>query len=185
MKTVALLAMMLGTAAGDPRVDHVARALAAVRQLGPAGRDKLERDLHTAARARCHADAATPTPACLVDAAIATCGGDATCRAAADVVAANLRAETDWVDEPTRIRLVRTSTDYRAALSAELRRHHAALAAELALESTSSDANAIDQLCRERDRVVHACPAGDASCVPSVPWSRCVAALVWFVGGAG
>jgi hypothetical protein len=184
VKILAILAMMLGSAVADPRVDHVARALAAVEQLGAAGRDKLDRDLHAVARAKCHADAATPTPACLVEAATALCGGDATCRAAADVVAANLRAETDWVDEPTRIRLVRTSTDYRAALSAELRRHHAALAAELALESTSSDATAIDRLCRERDRIVHACPTEDASCVPSLPWSRCVAALVWFMAGA-
>ena len=29
---------------------------------------------------------------------------------------------------------------------------------------------AIDRLCAERDRAVHACMPGDAACVPSIPW---------------
>ena len=103
-----------------------------------------------------------------------------------------------WVDEATRFRLVRGSADYRAALAAELHRRHAALAAELVLSgtarsttpsgrpgdsATAGEAAAIDGLCVRRDRAIHACPPGDTACVPSLPWSRCVAALVWFIGG--
>src|SRR5262249_61765384 len=65
-----------------------------------------------------------------------------------------------------------------------LPRRYAVLAAELVLAGTTADdATAIDRLCAERDRALHACAAGDTACVPSLPWSRCVAALVWFVGG--
>jgi hypothetical protein len=182
------LAAAAGTAAAEPlpRVDHVAQALAAVRALGPDGRERLDRELYTATRAQCHADTSTPAASCLVAAARAACAGDpdrARCEAAADVVVTKLRAASWFVDEPTRIRLVRGSTDYRTALAAELDKRFAVLAAELVLAGAgTSDAAAIDQLCASRDRELHVCAAGDAACVPSLPWSRCVAALVWFVG---
>jgi hypothetical protein len=187
----ALLGLTAGAPAAEPlpRVEHVTRALAAVRGLGPEGRDRLDRELYVAARARCRADTvATPAVACLIAAARAACAADADrarCEAAADVVVTNLRASKALVDEGTRLRLVRGSADYRAALAQELRRRYAMLAAELVLHGASParEAAAIDELCAQRDREIHACAAGDAACIPSLPWSRCVAALVWFVGG--
>lgn len=191
------VAAVAARAAADPlpRTAYVARALAAVRSLGPAGCAELDRTLYDAARARCRADAGTPAASCLIDAARAACAGAADrarCEAAADVIATNLRGQTALVDDATRFRLVRGSADYRAALAAELHRRYAVLAAELVLAgpattsgsaTTGDDARAIDELCARRDRALHACQAGDAACVPSLPWSRCVAALVWFVGG--
>ena len=159
---------------------------AAVRELGPAGCAELDREIYTAARARCRADAGTPAASCLIDAARATCASApdrARCEAAADVIVTNLRGATALVDDATRIRLVRGSTDYHAALAAELHRRYAVLAAELVLGGAGGDARAIDELCLRRDRALHACEPGDTACVPSLPWSRCVAALVWFVGG--
>lgn len=178
MKRALLIIVVLAQPAAADRVAYLSRALAAVHSLAPAERDRLELDIYTAARTRCHADLA-----CLADAAAAACKGDATCEAAADVIAANTRAANDWIDEATRARLVRSSADYRIALAAELRHHFAALAAELALAG-GADAPAIDRLCRERDRTVHACRDDDATCVPSLPWSRCAAALVWFIGSS-
>jgi hypothetical protein len=174
-----------------PRVAHVGQALAAVRSLGPAGRDRLDRAIYEAARLQCRADAGAPTASCLITAARGVCAIDpdrARCEAAADVVVVNLRAATTLIDEATRFRLVRGSTDYHAALAAELRRRHATLAAELVLSGSGAggagpDAAALDGFCARRDRALHACQAGDPACVPSLPWSRCIAALVWFVGG--
>jgi hypothetical protein len=185
LAVVIVIAIVAGRAGADSfdRVGYVTRSLAAVQQLGAAGRDKLELDLYTAARTSCRAGSATPSIECLVEAATKRCKGDATCAAAADIVATNMRATNDWLDEPTRVRILRTSTDYRAALAAELRKRNAVLAAELALGGRADGAS-IDRFCRDRDRSVHVCEVGDPSCVPSVPWSRCVAALVWFVGGA-
>ncbi|HEY0992432.1 MAG TPA: hypothetical protein VGD80_35510, partial [Kofleriaceae bacterium] len=131
-----------------------------------------------------------PSASCVIAAARAACAADpdrSRCAAAADVIVTNLRAANAWVDEATRIRLVRGSTDYRVALAAELRRRYAALAVELVVGPEavgSGDAGGIDRLCMQRDRALHACEAGDAACVPSLPWSRCVAALVWFIGGS-
>ena len=175
-----------------PRAAYVARALAAVRGLGPAGSDELDRTLYNAARSQCHADTGTPTVTCLINAARAACAAAADrarCEAAADVAVTNLRGQTALIDDATRIRLVRGSADYRAALAAELRRRYAVLASELVVTGSGGggggdDAAAIDALCADRDRTLHACQPGDAACVPSLPWSRCVAALVWFVGGA-
>jgi len=177
------------SAAPEPRDAYVARALAAVRSLGPAGCAELDRALYDAAHTRCRADAGTPAASCLIAAARAACAGAADrarCEAAADVIATNLRGQTALLDDATRFRLVRGSADYHAALAAELHRRYAVLAAELVLAGsagTGDDARAIDELCAHRDRALHACEAGDAACVPSLPWSRCVAALVWFVGG--
>jgi len=182
-----------GAENGLPRTEHIARALAAVRSLGAAGSAELDRAVYEAARARCRADVATPAASCLVTAARAVCAGAAdraACEAAADVIVANLRGQTALIDDATRFRLVRGSADYHAALAAELHRRYAALAAELVLtglagaEQPGGEARAIDELCARRDRTLHACLPGDAACVPSLPWSRCAAALIWFIGGA-
>jgi hypothetical protein len=195
---IALSCVLTAASAAEPlpRRAHVARALAAVRALGPAGCEALDRALYAAARTRCHADTAQPGVSCLVAAARAACDGAPDrkrCEAVADVAVTNLRAGTALIEEATRIRLARGSADYRAALAAELHRRYAVLAAELIVGGAGAasgprgdgdDAGAIDEVCANRDRVLHACQPGDAACVPSLPWSRCVAALVWFVGGA-
>ena len=238
--TVCLCLCTPRTAVAEPdravdvdRAADVARALAAIRKLGPDRRDALDRTVYEASRTRCHADTASPAATCLIDAARAACAGDRDCLAASDVVVTNLRSTTFFLDDVTRARLVRSSSDYHAALAGELRRRYAALAAELALagrtpaaggrvERSSRDGDtsnrdgdtsnrdgdtsnrdgdtsnrdggtsnrdgdasgaAIDSFCRHRDRVVHACAVDDPACVPSLPWSRCVAAIVWFVGG--
>ncbi|HMG56257.1 MAG TPA: hypothetical protein VK601_22310 [Kofleriaceae bacterium] len=187
---VAWLAAAPAWAEPLPHAAYVARALAAVRGLGPAGCEALDRTIYAAARSQCRADAGTPAAACLIAAGRAACAAAADrarCEAAADVIATNLRGQTALIDDATRMRLVRGSADYRAALTAELRRRYAVLAAELVLSgpgaTPDAEAQAIDELCLRRDRAVHACEPGDKACVPSLPWSRCVAALVWFVGG--
>ena len=197
---IALLLMPTWAWADQAHIDYVAQVLEAVRTRGPEGRAALERDLYTAARTQCRSGALPPAVDCLVTAARDVCRGDYHCELAADVIVENLRAANDWVDAQTRARLVRESTDYRAALAGELHKRYAALAAELVLAETfdagtqvgantgtaasRAQAAAIDHLCATRDRAVHACTGGDTACVPSIAWSRCVAALVWFVGGA-
>jgi hypothetical protein len=193
VKTLVLAVTLAASAtahADASRASYVARALAAVHALGADGRARLERDVYEATRARCHTDVAPATVACSIDAARAACDGAAdhdACALAADVVAEDLRAAGDLVDDATRARLVRTSSDYRAALAAELHRRYALLAAELALDPAAGrdPAGAIDRLCARRDERVHACAPGDAACIPSLAWPRCVAALIGYVGGDG
>jgi hypothetical protein len=170
--------------ARDTRVTHLGRALSALRALGADGRQQLDHDLHAGVRARC--PSATPAASCMAEVGRAVCAtrrGD--CAAAADVVLANEHAASDLVDEATRMRLVRTSSDYHAAINAELWTRYALLAAELALfEGGGDDAARIDRFCVERDRQVHRCEPGTAkTCVPNLAWQRCAAALVWFVAG--
>jgi len=184
VKSLALVVMLATAAAAAPdRAGYVARALTAVQQLGSA-RDALDAKIYAAARTQCHADSAAPTIACLIDAARAQCAGDASCIAAADVIVTNLRSVDAFVDEVTRVRLLRGSADYRVALAAELRRRYAVLAAELVLAGASDEAHAIDELCTKRDAAIHVCEPGATDCIPSLPYARCVAALVWYVGGA-
>jgi hypothetical protein len=211
---IATIAVSGATAMADPlpRIEHISRALAAVRALGPSGRDKLDRDLTAAARARCRADAGTPAASCLIAAARAICTAAPErprCEAAADVIVTNLRAAAAFVDQNARVGLLRGSANYHAALATELRRRYAMLAAELVLAGAGSDLPRstdersaagttspagsaggeaelprwIDETCLGRDRAIHACEVGDTACVPSLPWSRCVAALIWFIGG--
>jgi ElaB/YqjD/DUF883 family membrane-anchored ribosome-binding protein len=182
MKWILILLVATSTAsADDARTSYIARALDSVHALGPK-RAQLETDLYQACR---QAGACTDA---IVD---ERCHHDVACMAAADIILTNLRAANQWVDPNTRAQLVRSSTDYHAALLVELRKHYAALAAELVVEAkttaesesaSKSKSKSIDRLCATRDREVHACNPGDVACVPSIPWTRCVAALVWFVG---
>jgi hypothetical protein len=185
-RAIAILLIMAGAAHAD-RAAQIARALAAVRGLGDAGRAALDRGVYDETRARCHTDTAAPTAACSIDAARAACAtaaDRASCLAAADVIATDLRGVADFVDDATRARLALGGTDYHAALAAELHARYALLAAELAVAPDAREADAIDTLCATRDRAPHACAPGDVACIPSLAWSRCVAALVWYVGGA-
>jgi ElaB/YqjD/DUF883 family membrane-anchored ribosome-binding protein len=176
MKLAWILIIVIATStasADNARTSYVARALDSVRALG-AKRAQLETDLYQACR---QAGACTDA---IVD---ERCHHDVACMAAADIILTNLRAANSWVDQNTRAQLVRSSTDYHAAVLVELRKRYAALAAELVIEAkTGAESESIDRLCATRDREVHACNPGDAACVPSIPWTRCVAALVWFVG---
>jgi ElaB/YqjD/DUF883 family membrane-anchored ribosome-binding protein len=173
---ISVLVIATSTARADEaRTSYIARALDSLHELG-AKRAQLEADLYQACR-----QAGACSDAVVDD----RCHHDIACTAAADIILTNLRAANQWVDQNTRAQLVRSSTDYHAALLVELRKHYAALASELVVEATTGSsqvAGAIDRLCATRDREVHACNPGDAACVPSIPWTRCVAALVWFVG---
>jgi hypothetical protein len=158
------------------RVEYLARALAAVQGLGAEGRRTLERELYQGARARCRAALATPSIACTVELATAICApraDAAACRLAADVILTNARAETELVDEATRMKLVGSSTDYHTALLAEVAARHGALAAELVLAEAAPITAAtlparIDRFCAHREQ--------------GPDWQRCVAGLLWFVG---
>jgi len=165
-----------GAAAGgrDERVAYIAGALDAVRGLGGDGRATLEDTLYTGARTRCRGAHGPPAPACLLELARETCGDrGAACHLAADVVLVAITSEQDIVDEQTRLRLVATSPDYRAAMKQELHARRALLAAEFVLAAPGGDdalPRRIDAFCARRERD----PA----------WQRCVAALVWYIGGA-
>jgi hypothetical protein len=130
--------------------------------------------------------------ACLAAAADAVCAGKtdgaerAGCAAAADVVATNLHAENAFVPETTRMRLVAAGADYHGGVMREMRARLELLASELVLAMAGSggaaaDGARIDTFCAERDRDVVACEPGAKLCVPSVPWQRCAAGLVWYV----
>jgi hypothetical protein len=174
------------TYAREARVAHLSRALDALRALGAEGRKALELALHEGVRAKCRAAGRPPTTACMVEVARAVCGargGDpAACTAAADVIVTNQHATDDLVDEQTRMRLVRTSSDYHGAVNGELWSRYALLAAELALhDGPGSDAERIDRFCATRDREVHRCAPRAKACLPSVAWQRCAGGLAWYV----
>jgi hypothetical protein len=103
------------------------------------------------------------------------------CLAAADIVLTNQHAEYDLVPEQTRVRLVRTSANYHAAVLGELRAMFALLAAELALSPPADgEAARIDRLCATRE--APRCAASARGCVPALAYQRCAAGLIWYVG---
>lgn len=195
---LALLIMSAGARAGgyapEQRAAHVQQALTALVALG-ADRDRLEVALATAARQRCGATGnQVPKLPCLLEVGAQLCrggsyGGAETCAAAVDVMLVNLRSAGDLVDEATRVRLVRGAADYHAALLVELRKRYAALAAEWILEDPEAGAVApasapsLDRFCARRDYRPKPprCDQLSETCVPSLSWQRCVAALAWFV----
>jgi hypothetical protein len=167
-----------GPYARPARIAYLERALAAVRGLDIEPRRALAAELRLGARRRCRADVATPALACLLDVARATCEREPAarrpaCHLVADVIVTNQQAESELVDEATRARFVARGGDYRAALDAELRVHHAELAAELALAEPGPDSD----LPRRIDRFC----AGPRP----LAWQRCAAAIVWYIGTYG
>ncbi len=174
-QVVLAICLLAGVAAAEPardaRVAHLAQALAEL-QADPRA---LERVLYDAGRARC---GTTPTTACL----IAVAREVAPARlAAADVIVTNLHAEHDLLDQATRVRLVRTSSDYHTGVLAELRAKYAILAAELVLaEPDDNLAARIDRFCALRDQTARRCAPGAPACLGSIAYQRCAAGLVWF-----
>lgn len=189
---IALLVLVLCTAAHaetpyEPttRAAHLRAALDALAKLGPEARTALELELYTQVRAKCRTNTTRAGTPCMIEVGRTVCTAKpdrAACLAAADVMLTNQHAETDLIDDQTRMRLVRGSSDYHAAIGAELRAKYALLASELALAPPAGDPAAqIDAFCAQRDRAVHACEPGAASCIPSIAYQRCAAGLAWFL----
>ncbi len=171
------------TYAESARVAHLRAALDALAQLGPA-RAALEVELNDAVRTKCRVNTTRPTASCMIEVGRATCAAKrdrAACLAAADIMLTNQHAEAALLDDITRMRLVRGSTDYHAAALAEMRARQALLASELVLAPPAEPAARIDAFCVARDGQAHACEAGAKACVPSLAYQRCAAGLVWFL----
>ncbi|MEZ4361008.1 MAG: hypothetical protein R3B48_12565 [Kofleriaceae bacterium] len=193
LAVLALCALAAGASAEDlsasARVAHLRRALQALAELGD-GRLELEAELYQAARGRCGERLRAASLDCLLEVARATCAArGATCLAATDLMLVNLRGADELLDEPTRLRLLRRGGDYHRAVLEALRQRYGVLAAELALEDPAAAAEppvsaaALAQFCARRDARPEPprCPAPSATCVPSLPWQRCVAAVAWYV----
>lgn len=183
-----LLVLTAATATAEPMYASTARVAhlrAALDALAKVDRKGLELELHTAVRTRCRANTTRAATGCMIEVGRAVCAGKpdrAACLAAADVMLTNQHAETDLVDDATRMKLVRGSSDYHAAIGAELWAIYALLASELALAPQAGEPAArIDAFCTGRDHSVHACEPGAKACVPSLAYQRCAAGLVWFV----
>lgn len=184
--------------AAAARVRAVAQALAALAAASDGGR-ALEAELAVALRSRCGADSGASSWSCALAVGRALCDARPAaerdrCGAAADVMLVNLRAANDWVDEATRVRLVRGASDYHRALLGELERRFAVLAAELVLEERVlaaelgerggvASAPVLDRFCARRDHRPRPprCNLPAATCVPPLSWQRCIAALAWSV----
>ena len=176
----AIIAIALGMAtahaqpAREARVAHLENALA---QLKSNDAVALDRALYEAIRTRCK----PATTVCMIAIARELCGNRG-CLAAADVLVTNQHAERDVLDEQTRMRLVRGSTDYHAAVLVELRARYALLAAELVLARPERTLAAqIDRVCVERDQIARRCEPGAVACLGTVAYQRCAAGLAWFV----
>ncbi len=173
--------------ARSERVAHLDRALATLQGLGPDGVRAFENEIYQAMRTRCRPSGMQPPAvACLATAADAVCATRSDgvgCAAAADVIVTNLHAENAFVPETTRMRLVAAGADYHGGVMREMRTRLELLASELVLAAPGAKADGarIDAFCAERDREVVACEPGAKLCVPSLPWQRCVAGLVWYV----
>ena len=188
MSVVAAL-LVSATASAEPtyaetaRVTHLRASLEALAKLGPA-RGALEIELNNAVRTKCRVNTTRPATSCMIEVGRAICAAKpdrAACIVAADVMLTNQHAETDLIDDITRMKLVRASTDYHAAINAELWARYALLASELVLAPPGEPAARIDAFCVGRDRTVHACEPGAKACMASVAYHRCAAGHVWFI----
>jgi hypothetical protein len=171
MRALACLLLASVAHASPARVAHLEAALGELRATDAFA---LERAVYEAIRKAC---GASPKLGCMIETARRRCTG-----AACDVIVTNLHAERGLLDEPTRIRIVRTTSDFHAATLAELRQVYAVLAAELVLSPPApSLAAQIDRFCVERDRVARRCAPNAKACVGTIAYQRCAAGLVWFV----
>jgi hypothetical protein len=171
------------TYAETTRVAHLRASLDALAKLGSA-RGALEIELSNAVRTKCRVNTTRPATTCMAEVGRAICAARpdrAACIAAADVMLTNQHAETDMIDDITRMKLVRGSTDYHAAIGAEMWAKYALLASELVLAPPAEPAARIDAFCVGRDHTVHACEPGAKACLASVAYQRCAAGLAWFL----
>jgi len=162
----------------DDRPRYVGQLLAAVQTMNQAARRSLVKELRIGARQKCRAAFSTPDVKCVLTVAQTICaarpsGQQARCRFVGDVAVTNFLAEKEWVDKNTRVNLMNNSDDFQAGMRKELRARYAGLVAGLTMmrgfTNDASMPSAIDRFCatRSKRRVL--------------TWSRCVAAVVWYI----
>lgn len=181
MKWLILIGVLLvpmtgaGQSEGPPsRAARVARQLQALETTPEQTRESLRHQLLGRARASCGANVSLPPLACLEAEADKTCSprADQTrCLLIADLVWVNYLARDEWLGPNRRRSIIERGGDVRAALEAATQRAYARLAADFALGGKGQLPAAIDGYCLE----------GRAK-VRVLPWNRCVAALVWYIG---
>ena len=155
----------------ESRRAAIASALTELRRDSE-GAIALRDAIRISGRSRCRGNANALVVRCYLEVARESCAeSTSACISLADVIVTNYLGDDSFLADSDRYALMNASDDFRAALDDELDRRYGALAAELALASSQSvDAAVIDAFCTTRARSTR------------LPWHRCVAALVWFIG---
>jgi hypothetical protein len=164
----------------DQRADHIAHALAAIRQTPPASLKQESDYAHVLMRGACASSVERLQVECLMTAARRYCRNKSSadtqrCQDGMDVIISNLLGETQLIPLDKRYQIMTHEKDYRRALAHELRRIQGALAVDLRLRmgDTADDtglATNIDRYCLA---------TGDEH---DLAWPTCVSSLVWFIG---
>ncbi len=132
----------------------------------------LREEIRSQTRIRCQGKNKTLVVRCAVEVGRQQCEGKGSaCLALADVILTNGFGEDSFVTDAERYAILNRAENFRAELDKFLVGRYAELATELALENAHDQgATMIDKFClkvAKRNRL---------------PWQRCVAALVWFIG---
>jgi hypothetical protein len=185
---VAVAAHAAGSAAADethraePRVAHIARALAAVRATAPPTLEEERAYAHVLARGACASSVERLQVECLMTATRRFCHGKTAavgerCLDAMDIIVSNLLGEPQLIPLDKRYQIMTHAKEFRRELGNELRRRQGALAVDLRLRMGDADADDDAHLAADIDRYCLA--TGDEH---DLAWPTCVSSLVWFIG---
>lgn len=166
----------------DARQSYVAESLEGLAAIVPEKRADISRYVDATAQTRCRSEIYRLRIQCLLLATRRNCRGfkkgeaRKQCELASDIIVTNKLSEDAFLSVQTRYEAMKQS-NFRLALTRELRRRYASLTAEMALSGRGRNcggdraclAEAIDGYCEENS---------DAS---DLSWHRCAAAIVWFM----
>lgn len=181
-----LIAVLAPTPAGADtgyveaaRIAYLGAQLEAIRTSSAADLTALEDEIYQGGRSKCQTASTRLRITCLIELGRETCAlrpeaGRARCRLLADVIVTNLLGENQFVDREARFEIMSAADDFRPALIRELRARYAVLVTEMVV---SRELGAAPDLNTGIDRFCIA--YGHAR---ELPWQRCVAAIIWYVG---
>lgn len=158
------------------RIAYLGAQLEAIRATGAADLATLADEIYQGGRSKCQTASTRLRIACLIELGREVCAlrPGTRCMLIADVIVTNLLGENQFVDREARFEIMSAADDFRPALVHELRARYAALVTEMVVSrelAAAPDLNAgIDRFC---------IAYGHAR---ELPWQRCVAAIIWYVG---
>jgi len=182
-RTVAIVALLCGTARGDgnqDRATYIAGLSDATQTSDKDARRAVADVIYAADRNKCQAPVESLHIGCLLEAAARNCQSQTDkdkCMRLADVIVTNRLSEGWFVPRDVRYELMEKNKDYRAALERELRKRYAIMVGQFVMsrhfpKSTAGNAalaTGLEAHCREL--------AG----MKDVSWQYCVAAIAWFI----
>lgn len=167
----------------EARVTYVQEALQALTAADPHSLDNALTYIRAMERNTCLSSFHRLRIECLLQKVRKNCRGKPkarrACRVYSDIMVTNLLGEHSFVDKDHRIILMQTYSNFREALTREVKQRYGKLVADFRLAKLEKCGEDDDMACLSRNVDAYCMEHADTG---NLSWQYCSSAIVWFLG---